>query len=81
MKAGLLWATARRSMLGLPWGRGSWGGRQREAREGGPREVIVSDSVSPAWLLPAALCAFGAALRLWQYGADASLWADEANIR
>jgi hypothetical protein len=34
----------------------------------------------PVWLLPAALCAFGAALRLWQYGADASLWADEANL-
>src|SRR5262245_8490097 len=34
----------------------------------------------PAWLLPAALCGLGAALRLWQYAADASLWADEANL-
>jgi hypothetical protein len=32
------------------------------------------------WLVPAALCAIGAALRLWQYGAGASLWADEANL-
>ncbi len=35
---------------------------------------------SSAWLLPAALCAFGAALRLWQYAVEASLWADEANM-
>jgi hypothetical protein len=35
---------------------------------------------SCAWLLPATLCAFGVALRLWQYGAGASLWADEANV-
>jgi hypothetical protein len=33
-----------------------------------------------AWLLPAALCVFGTALRLWQYGTGASLWADEANL-
>lgn len=32
------------------------------------------------WLVPAALCALGAALRLWQYRAGASLWADEANL-
>jgi Dolichyl-phosphate-mannose-protein mannosyltransferase len=35
---------------------------------------------SSAWLLSASLCALGAALRLWQYGAEASLWADEANM-
>jgi hypothetical protein len=35
---------------------------------------------SPAWLLPAALGALGAGLRLWQYWAGASLWADEANV-
>jgi hypothetical protein len=33
-----------------------------------------------AWVLPATLCALGAALRLWQYGVGASLWADEANV-
>ena len=33
-----------------------------------------------AWLAPGALYALGAALRLWQYGAGASLWADEANL-
>lgn len=33
-----------------------------------------------SWLLPGALCALGAALRLWQYGAGTSLWADEANL-
>jgi hypothetical protein len=32
------------------------------------------------WLVPAALCVLGAALRLWQYGVGASLWADEANL-
>jgi len=32
------------------------------------------------WLVPAVLCALGAALRLWQYEARASLWADEANL-
>ena len=35
---------------------------------------------SLAWPLPAALCALGAALRLWQYATGASLWADEANM-
>jgi hypothetical protein len=30
--------------------------------------------------VPAALCILGVALRLWQYGAGASLWADEANL-
>lgn len=34
----------------------------------------------PAWLVPAALCGLGALLRLWQYAAGASLWADEANL-
>ena len=33
-----------------------------------------------AWLVPVALCILGAALRLWQYGVGASLWADEANM-
>jgi hypothetical protein len=33
-----------------------------------------------AWLLPALLCLLGAGLRLWQYAAGASLWADEANL-
>lgn len=33
-----------------------------------------------SWLLPLALGALGAALRLWQYAAGASLWADEANM-
>jgi hypothetical protein len=33
-----------------------------------------------AWLVPVALCALGAALRLWQYAVGASLWADEANM-
>jgi 4-amino-4-deoxy-L-arabinose transferase-like glycosyltransferase len=42
------------------------------ARVSSPRERM--------WLVPAALCALGAALRLWQYGAAASLWADEANL-
>src|SRR5262245_7404832 len=37
-------------------------------------------SVGPAWLVPAVLCALGALLRLWQYAAGASLWADEANL-
>jgi hypothetical protein len=32
------------------------------------------------WLAPVALCVLGAALRLWQYGVGASLWADEANM-
>lgn len=31
-------------------------------------------------MLPVALGALGAALRLWQYSAGASLWADEANL-
>ena len=34
----------------------------------------------PAWLVPVALGALGAALRLWQYGVGTSLWADEANL-
>ena len=43
---------------------------------------MVAQAPGPrsSWLLPAALCAFGAALRLWQYAAGASLWADEANL-
>jgi hypothetical protein len=32
------------------------------------------------WLVPTALCLLGAALRFWQYGTGASLWADEANL-
>ena len=31
-------------------------------------------------MLPVALGVLGAALRLWQYSAGASLWADEANL-
>ena len=34
----------------------------------------------PAWPITVALFAVGAALRLWQYGVGASLWADEANL-
>jgi len=33
-----------------------------------------------AWLIPASLGILGAALRIWQYAAGASLWADEANL-
>ena len=43
----------------------------------GPAGVTVG---RPAWLVPVALGALGAALRLWQYAAGASLWADEANM-
>ena len=34
----------------------------------------------PGGSCPLPCCALGAALRLWQYGAGASLWADEANM-
>jgi hypothetical protein len=34
----------------------------------------------PAWLVPVAFGVLGAALRVWQYAAGASLWADEANL-
>src|SRR5262245_18431479 len=44
----------------------------------GPASRVAS--AGPTWLAPAILCALGAALRLWQYGAGASLWADEANL-
>jgi hypothetical protein len=43
-------------------------------------ESTLSRARGPAWLLPVALGTFGAALRLWQYGTGASLWADEANM-
>ena len=44
---------------------------------------MISPSVREphrSWLLPVALGVLGAALRLWQYAAGASLWADEANL-
>ncbi len=50
---------------------------QALGRSAGPASVRAG---GPAWLVPGALCALGAALRLWQYGAGASLWADEANL-
>src|SRR5262245_49901841 len=46
----------------------------------GASAVARLSPAGPTWLLPALLCALGAALRLWQYGAGASLWADEANL-
>ena len=46
-------------------------------RSAGPVGVRAG---GPAWLVPVALGALGAALRLWQYGAGTSLWADEANL-
>ena len=46
-------------------------------RSAGPARAWAG---GPAWLVPGALCALGAALRLWQYAAGASLWADEANM-
>jgi hypothetical protein len=46
-----------------------------------PRERSPAGGAGPpAWLVPAALGVLGAALRIWQYGTGASLWADEANL-
>ena len=50
---------------------------QPPGRSAGPAGVRAG---GPAWLVPGVLCTLGAALRLWQYGAGASLWADEANL-
>src|SRR5262245_45160716 len=55
----------------------------RPSREMGPGifpDVRWMPSDRASWLLPLVLGGLGVGLRLWQYAAGASLWADEANM-